>query len=155
MHDQMLVRVVHGREHLEEQPQAREHIELGARRSNQRERHAIDVLEHDEGLTRRQHARVVQARHVGVAERRQRIALARESRQVALALQDEHGHLERHLALHHAVGALRQPHHRHAAAPELANQPVSGQHLAGGQCGWRLRAFIRAMPVDDGSREHA
>ena len=95
-----------------------------------RERHAIDVFEHDERLPGRQHAGVIQSRDVRMTERRQRVALARESFNVP-ALQHEHGHLERDRALHDPVGTFRQPHHRHAAAAQLTDQAIAGEHVAG------------------------
>ena len=49
MDEQVLVRVIHGGEHLEEQTQPRDDVEL-ARVAVKRERFAIDTLEHDEWL---------------------------------------------------------------------------------------------------------
>ena len=110
------------------------------------------MLEHDEGLPRRQHAGVVQSRDVRMTERRQRVALARESLHVP-ALQHEHGHLERDRALHHAVGTFRQPHHRHAAAAQLADQPISGEHSPG--CSVRVASTFKPRHAVDHGRARA
>ena len=75
-------------------------------------------------------------------------------REISLALEDEHGHLERHLALDHPVGALRQPHHRHATAAQFANEPVSREHHAFGEQGGGLEIHARE-PVDHGTCQHA
>ena len=72
-----------------------------------------------------------------VLEQRADVALARHALGQARA-PGQARQLQRHLALHAAVGALGQPHGAHAAATDLADQPVRADEVAG------LAAFASA-----------
>ena len=131
VHDEMLVSVLDCREHLQEQLDARTHVQP-ARIAVVHQVFAIHVFERDERLARFRDTRIVETRDVRMRKRGQRVALAREPFRVR-AQQREQRHLQGNLALDHAVGALGQPDHRHAAPPQLALQTISGEHIAGCQ----------------------
>ena len=128
VHDEVLVRVLDGREHLQEQPDARTHVQPASIAVRQ-QIFAIHVFERDERLARFGDTRIVETRDVWMRQSSQHVALAREPFHVRAQYREQR-HLEGNLALDHAVGALGQPDHRHAAPPQLAFQTVSGEHIA-------------------------
>ena len=77
----------------------------------------------------------------GWPKQRQRIAFARESFGLGISLQHEQRHLQRDRAFQRPVRPLRQPDHRHATAPEFAQQPVTGQHVSAARARRRDRAL--------------
>src|SRR5690348_7969657 len=89
-----------------------------------------------------------------MAERRKRITFASEPRDVHFPLKDEHGHLERHLALDHAIRTLRQPHDGHATPTELSDEAVACEHHAFLETGGGFEVEM-SEPVDDNLAERA
>ena len=121
VHDEVVVRVGDGREHLAEERQAR-----GERKPPRihvrRDRLAFHVLHRKPGLACLAGPGIVEARDVGVGELREDVALAAETLGPDFAPLVRRRELERHLPREAPVGLLGQPHFAHAAAADEAKQ---------------------------------
>ena len=105
---------------------------------------AVDVLEREVGPAALVDAGVVEPGDVRVLEQRADVALARHALGQARA-PGQARQLQRDLALQAAVGALGQPHRAHAAAADLADQPVRADDVAGlGAISSRARLVVEA-----------
>ncbi len=118
MHDQVGMRMSNGREHVEEQTQARLDVEVLAVAVTV-DLLALDVLEHEIGLTRRRYARVDQTRNVRMCKAGQNAALAPEALFPGTA--DEAGvqELQCRLPLEAPVAAPGEP--------DIAHAPLADQ----------------------------
>ena len=70
------------------------------------------------------HPGVVQVRDVRMSERREDAAFPGHALGETGALPGAVGQLQRDRSIDEAIGALRQPHDTHAAAADLAHQPI-------------------------------
>ena len=130
MHDQVGMRVGHGRQHVEEQANAlldaqARFVAVGV------EVPALDELEHQVGLARVGHAGVDQPGDVRMGEPREDGAFAPEALFTAAADQRGVQQLDRDLALEAAVAARGQPHAAHAAVADRRFQRVGADRDAG------------------------
>ena len=143
---QVRVRILHRFEHLLEQSDAFAHAE-SMRAAMLDQRVPLHIGQRDVGLARSRHARVVQARDMRMRQRGQDVALARQPLGECARGQAGVRQLERHLALEQAISSLGQPHAAHAAAADLAQQPIGADHaLAVVGCnGFGLVAAVRAQ----------
>ncbi len=91
---------------------------------------AVDVLQRQVGAAALVDAGVVQTRDGGMLEARADLALAGHPLGQSGAPRQPR-QLDRDLALEAAVGAFGQPHAAHAAAPDLAQQAVGADAVAG------------------------
>jgi len=130
MHDQVGVGVGDGREHVEEQADARLDPEA-LRVAVAVDLLALDVLQHEIGLTRRRDARIDEMRDVSVGEPGQDAALALESFLAGSADQARVQQLDRRQPLEPAVAAPRQPDAAHAALADERIQGVGTDPLTG------------------------
>ena len=156
---QLRVGVGDGARHLQEDAQARVD-EQALRLDVFVDRAALDVLEREVGLSHGRHARVVEPGDVRVAEARQDLAFARhavgETRQTPGASRQ----FQRHWPVQQAVSALGEVHLAHAAARELADDPIRSD--AEGIVRTRRRDVVSSAigvlvvrPIDLGNRaEH-
>ena len=136
------MRVRDGGEHVEEQPDARGHVERALVAV------AIDVLaahvfEHEVRLADRRHARVDQAGDRRMRQAREDRAFTPEAIFTLAADQRRVQQLDRRVPFEAAVAAPRQPHRAHAAMTDRRDQRVganllSGERRARGRLG-RLR----------------
>ena len=128
VHDQRCVRVRHGIEHVEEEPQPRVHVEP-VLIAVPIDRLAVDVLEHEIRLAGRRHARIEQLRDVRMREPRQDAAFALESI-LAASREREVQELDRHPPIESAIGALREPDRAHPAASDRRHERVGADGRA-------------------------
>ena len=125
--DELRVRVSHRTHHLHEQPH---HVLQVAALAPSVDRLAVDILQRQVRAAVGAESRVIQHGYVRMLQPREDFALASDAlRQI---LVDPFGarQLQRHGALHHAVGALRQPYRPHAAFGQLALQPPRADAVA-------------------------
>ena len=130
MHDQVLVRVLHGVADLAEETQAlldRELLLLAP----VGDRHALDVLQDEVRHALLGRAAVEQPRDVGVLEVREDLPLVPEARDRGAALQLELERLDRDLLVELVVVADGQVDRAHAAASERAHDPIGPEAAAG------------------------
>ena len=66
----------------------------------------------------------------GWDQRRENLAFARHALREPRALPGAVRQLQRHRPIDEAIGALRQPDHAHAAAAQLAQEPIGPDHVA-------------------------
>ncbi len=124
------MRVRHRARDLQHEKHPRRHVEPAVL-GEAVERLALDELEREPGLAVVGDAGVIQPRDVRVLERREDLALARQALGQPRALPRAVRQLQRDAALLQQVGALGQPHAGHAAAAELADEPVGADPVAG------------------------
>ncbi len=129
MNDQARVGERHGAHHLQKQLQTRPCVEV-ASCAVLLGRFTPHVLQCHERLSGSIHADVVQARDVGMLQARQDVALARGATAKALVDGRAMRQFQRDLALDCAIGALRQPHCRHAARADLLQQPIRSDEIS-------------------------
>ena len=129
MHGQLAVRIRDRAGHLREQAQPRFHVEvlLAAVHVDVL---AFDVLDGEIGLPARSDACIVQMGNVWMGQRRENLALARHALREPGALPRAVRKLQRHWPFDEAVSALGQPDHPHAAAAQLAQEPIRPDHVA-------------------------
>ena len=124
MHDQLAVRVGDRFGHLREQLQPRVHRRAAVRGSTRRCGGLRRIRWRDRAGRRRVSAGVVQVRDVRMGERGEDLAFARHALREPGALPRAVRQLQRNRPIDEPVGALRQPDHAHAAAAQLAHQPI-------------------------------
>ncbi len=127
VHHQAAVRISHRPCHLHEQPELRPHAQP-LDPAPGIDGLAVDVSQSQTWPAAVVHPGVVQPRDVRMLEQGVDVALARHApgqpRPPRQAWQ-----LQRHLPLEATVGALGQPHRAHAAAAELADEPVGADEI--------------------------
>ena len=129
MHCQLAVCIRDRTGHLREQAQPRLHIEL-LLAAIHIDAVAFDVFDGEIGLPAGSDACIVQMRDVGMGKRRENLAFARHALREPGALPRAVRQLQRHWPFDEAVGALGQPDHPHAAAAQLAQEPIRPDHVA-------------------------
>ena len=137
-------------EHLQEQAHACPWIEPSLR-APAVDRHAIDVLHHDVGLTLIGAAAIEHMGDVGVLDRREELALGFGAARGVGVAERAGQHLDRDALPEHAIDALGQPDLAHAAASDRLEEPVRAE-LAPDR---RLRiekALARRVRLEQGQR---
>ena len=92
------------------------------------------------------HAAVEEPGEAGVPGEGQDLALLVEPPHQLVGVEPAFQELQRHPLLELAVGALGEEDHSHAAAPQLANDPVAPHDLAGREAAALLQVALGAVP---------
>ena len=129
VHDEALVRVLHGAADLPEEREAAVDRQAPVVAPLD-ERLPLHVLQDEVGLARLRRPAVEQARDVGVIERRRDLALAPEPPQRVLARRARTHELDGDLLLELVVRAAGQVHHPHPAVAELREELVGADPIA-------------------------
>ena len=127
--DQVLVRVIDRLQHLEEQAQSLEDAPA-ARVAELGDGLPVDVLQHDERLTDRGDAGVVEPRNVRMFEQAQHVAFAFEALDVVACAERPQRHLQGDGATRSAIAVLGQPDRGHASAAQQPDQSIRADSIA-------------------------
>ena len=130
MHDQLGMGIRDRGQHLQEDAQARAHVETLVR-AVPVDRAAFDVFEREIGLALGRHARVVQPRNVRVRQSGEDVALPCQAFRERRPWPGAARQLQGDSAADQAVRTLGLPHGAHAAFAQLAQHPIRTDHHAG------------------------
>src|SRR6185369_4728591 len=147
MHDELAVRVRDRVGDLEEQAQPLPQAET-VRRAVLVDRSSLDVLEREIRLPLRGDTGIVEPSDVRMRERGENLALASEALGETPVPRGEMRQLQRDRSIENSVGALRQPDGAHAAAAELAYQPIRTDRVASASCCRPRRCILVARSHD-------
>src|SRR5918993_3955566 len=114
MQNQIAVRVGHGRENVEEQPETRLDAR-GVRVTPHVYWHAVDDLQHQIGLITCRDTGVEQARNIWVRQSREQVTFAREALHTTTLKQSKIQKLDGYGCLVAAIAAFRPPDRPHPA----------------------------------------
>jgi hypothetical protein len=129
MHCQLAVCIRHRTGHLREQAQPRLDVEMVVA-AILIDTLALDVLDGEIRLPVCRDARIVQVRDVRMGQCRKNLAFPRHALREPRAPPPAVRQLQRHRPIDQAIGALGQPDHPHAAAAQLAHEPIGPDHVA-------------------------